>query len=84
MLDRIKKNILTEENLQQLVELTNEEIRVNKRRATKQLDHLDREARSVEQKLEHVYAALESGKVDTDDLAPRLKDLRACLQSLQD
>ena len=77
VLDRIKKNILTEENLQQLVELTNEEIRVNKRRATKQLDHLDREARSVEQKLEHVYAALESGKVDIDDLAPRLKDLRA-------
>ena len=77
VLDRINENILTEENLRQLVELTNEEIRVNKRRATKQLDHLDREARSVDQKLEHVYAALESGKVDIDDLAPRLKELRA-------
>ena len=77
VLDRIKENILTEENLRQLVDLTNEEMRVNKRRAIKQLDYLDRGARSVEQKLAHVYVALESGKVDIDDLAPRLKQLRA-------
>ncbi len=77
VLDRIKENILTEENLRQLVDLTNEEMRVNKRHAIKQLDYLDKEARSVEQKLEHVYAAVESGRVDIDDLAPRLKQLRA-------
>ena len=50
---------------------------MNRRRAINQLDHLEREARTVEQKLEHLYAALESGKVDIDDLAPRLKELRA-------
>ena len=37
---------------------------------------MDKEARSVEQKLYHLYSALESGKVDVDDLAPRLKELR--------
>ena len=31
----------------------------------------------MEQGLAHLYAALESGKVDIDDLAPRLKELRA-------
>ena len=63
VLDRIKENILTEENLRQLVELTNEEIRVNKRRRPlSQLDHLDREARSVDQKLEHVYALWRVGR----------------------
>ena len=77
VLDRIKENILTGENLRQLVNLTNEEMQVNRRRAINQLDHLEREARTVEQKLEHLYAALESGKVDIDDLAPRLKELRA-------
>ena len=59
------------------MDLTNEEIRVNKRRAMKQLGRLDREARSVEQKFEHVYAALEGGSMDIDDLAPRLEELRA-------
>ena len=77
VLDRIKNNILTEKNLRELVKLTNEELRVNKRRAAEQLDSLDRQGKAVEQKLAHVYAALESGKVDLDDLSPRLRQLRA-------
>ena len=77
VLDRIKENILTEENLRELVDLANEELRLYKRRVVSQLDRLNREATSVEQGLAHLYAALESGKVDIDDLAPRLKELRA-------
>ena len=77
VLDRIKQNILTEENLRELVDMTNEEMRVNKRRAVEQLDRLDREARSVDQKLARLYTAFESGRVDIDDLAPRLRELRA-------
>ena len=73
VLDRIKQNILTEENLRELVDMTNEEMRVNKRRAVEQLDRLDREARSVDQKLARLYTAFESGRVDIDDLAPRLR-----------
>ena len=76
VLDRIKENILTEENLRELVDLANEELRLYKRRAVSQLDRLNREATSVEQGLAYLYAALESGKVDIDDLAPRLKELR--------
>ena len=77
VLDRVKENILTETNLRRLVELTNEELRANRRRAAKQIESLDRRSRSVERKLSHLYAALESGKVDIDDLAPRLRQLRA-------
>ena len=77
VLDRIKENILAEETLRPLVDLANEELRLYRRRAVNQLDRLNREARSVEQGLAHLYAALESGKVDIDDLAPRLKELRA-------
>ncbi len=75
VLDRIKENILTEETLRALVDLANEELRLYRRRAVNQLDRLNREARSVEQGLAHLYGALESGKVDIDDLAPRLKEL---------
>ena len=77
VVDRIKENILTEENLRALVDLVNEELSLHKRRAAAQLDSLSREAKSVEQRLANLYTALESGKVDIDDLAPRLKELRA-------
>ena len=77
VVDRIKENILTEESLGQLVHLANEELGVSRRRAEQQLKRLERESRSVEQKLARLYTALESGKVDIDDLAPRLKELRA-------
>ena len=77
VMDRIKENILTEDNLRQLVELTNEELRSSKGRLERRLERLERETTSVEQKLKRLYAALESGKVDFDDLAPRLKELRA-------
>ena len=77
VVDRIKENILTEENLRALVDLVNEELSLYKRRATEQLDSLNREGKSVEQSLANLYTALESGKVDIDDLAPRLKELRA-------
>ena len=77
VVDRVRENILTEENLKALVDLVNEELRLHKRRAAEQLDSLNREAKSVEQSLAILYIALESGKVDIDDLAPRLKELRA-------
>ena len=64
--------------------MTNEELRVNQRRAANRLDRLDKEARSVEQKLSNLYSALESGKVDIDDLAPRLKELRVMQIELED
>ena len=70
MIDRIKENILTEENLVALVKLTNEQLRVDRRRLEKQLDALERANQDLELKLGRLYAALESGRVDIDDLAP--------------
>ncbi len=75
VVDRIKENILTEERLGQLVHLANEELGVSRQRAEQQLERLERESRSVERKLARLYAALESGKVEINDLAPKLKEL---------
>ena len=77
VVDRIKENILTEESLGQLVHLANEELGVSRLRAENQLERLGRESKAVERKLARLYTALESGKVEIDDLAPRLKELRA-------
>ncbi len=83
VMDRIKENILTEENLGALVCLVNEELRLYKRRAAEQLDRLNREAESIEHSLAKLYAALESGKVD-NDLAPGLKKLRVRQREIEE
>ena len=67
-----------------MVDLADEELSLYKRRAISRLDRLNREAEAVEQKLGHVYAALESGSVDIDDLAPRLEELRARQRELDE
>ncbi len=77
VVDRVRENILTKENLGQLVRLTNQELKVDRRRSEKELERLEQESRSVGQKLANLYAALEGGKVEIDDLAPRIKELRA-------
>ena len=84
VIDRIKENILTEENLRELVEITNEELRGNRRQAQSELAGLERFVEAVRLKLTRLYAALESGKVDIDDLAPRLKELRAEQRALEE
>ena len=40
------------------------------------LETLDSQISAVNRRLERLYEALETGKVDLDDLGPRLKDLR--------
>ena len=76
VIDQIKESILTEWNLRQLVELSNEQLSIDRRRIERRLDSLALVNREVETKLERLYTALESGKLDIDDLAPRLKQLR--------
>ena len=84
VLERIKENILTEENLKQLVNLVNEELCRNSSLYEEQLTQIGHQLGQVGNKLAKLYAALETGKVDIDDLAPRLKELRAQQRELQE
>ena len=77
VLDRIKENILTKENLKELLQITNQELAVSRIHAQQELDGIERAMQEVSIKLGRLYSALESGKVDIDDLAPRLKELRS-------
>ena len=84
VLERIKENILTEDNLKQLVSLVNEELGRNSSLYEEQLAQVEQHLGQVGNKLAKLYAALETGKVDIDDLAPRLKELRAQQRELQE
>ena len=84
VLDRIKANILAEDNLKELLNLTNEELSASRRRAQEDLDTIDQSMQDVDRKLGRLYSALEGGKVDVDDLAPRLKEVRSDQKTLLD
>ena len=77
VIERIRENILTSENIKQLVEFVNDEVQKNNGLQKEQLDGISRDLGQVQSKLSKLYAILETGKVDIDDLAPRIKELRA-------
>ena len=80
---RIKERVLTDENLAQLVRLVNEEINGDREQVGDQLLVKDTQVAALNARLDKLYAALETGKFDMDDLAPRVKDLRAQIEVLK-
>jgi hypothetical protein len=83
VLEKIQENIFTKENLTKLVHLINGELLETAGRLEKQLEQTERELARLGGKLTKLYVALESGKLDMDDLAPRIKELRAYQHELQ-
>ena len=76
VIDRVRQRILTKANLEQLVVLVNKELAKNSDLHEKRLAEIEGQLDQLGDKLSKLYAALETGKVDIDDLAPRLKELR--------
>jgi chromosome segregation ATPase len=82
-LEKIREDILTKENLTKLVSLVNDELLNTYSHREKQLDDTEKNLAQISGKLTKLYAALESGKLEMDDLAPRIKELRAQQNELQ-
>ena len=83
VLERIRENILTDENIKQLVQLVNEELVKNSGFFEEQLSEVGQQLGQVQSKLSKLYAALETGKIDLEDLAPRIKELRSQQKELE-
>jgi hypothetical protein len=87
VIDKIKHYILTDENLTELIKMTNEEIEALSEEKDEYVKTLDRQIRDTDSRLEYLYDALETGRFNTDELAPRIHALvtrRAELQSAKD
>lgn len=84
VLDRLRQNVLTDENLGRLVELVNQELSRDGARFEERLDAIEQQLQQVGKKLARLYAALETGKAEVDDLAPRIKELRVEQRALQE
>ena len=83
VVDKIKEHILTAENLTQLVHLVNEEMDSASKSYRDEHDAISNEIINISHRLEHLYDAMETGKIDLDDLAPRIHELRNRQEKLQ-
>jgi hypothetical protein len=83
VINKIKEHVLTNENLTKLVLLVNEEMDGQAVDSWKRLDSLSAETSDVNCRLERLYDAIETGKVQIADLAPRIQQLRHRLEELQ-
>ena len=77
VIDRIKGCILTDENLTELIRMTNEEMQALSQDEGERVKVLDSQVRDVDTRLQRLYDALETGKFAADELAPRIRALVA-------
>ena len=66
-----------------MVRLVNDEIKASSGLFTQQLAEIGQQIGQNQGRLSKLYAALESGKVEIEDLAPRIKELRTQQQELE-
>jgi site-specific DNA recombinase len=76
VIGQIKEKILTRECLEDLVKLVNEELDSANIIFRDRFDAVDAELNDVKARLLKLYDALETGKLNLDDLSPRIKELR--------
>jgi hypothetical protein len=83
VVDRIKKYILTEEHLADLVRLTNEELAQTCDDERDKIAIVNAEMAEVDSRLGKLYDALETGEFKGGELAPRIKALFEKKEQLQ-
>ena len=74
---QLQARVLTQENLELLVKMVNEELQTASSGLKNHLDIIDTELHDVKARLAKLYDALETGKLDMDDLSPRIKELKS-------
>jgi DNA invertase Pin-like site-specific DNA recombinase len=75
IIDRIKSYILTEENLEELVRLTNEELCQSCSENRERLEFIQTQIEEMDSRLNKLYDAVETGEFKGGELAPRIKAL---------
>jgi site-specific DNA recombinase len=76
VIEQVKQKVLNQHSLEELVGLVNKELDSTHDIVKEKLDAIDAELNDVGIRLSKLYDALETEKLDLDDLAPRIKALR--------
>ena len=83
VIDKIKEHVLTADSLTKLVKMVNEEMDGLSVDYRQHLDSIGAEFADIDHRLERLYDALETGKIQIADLAPRIQQLRQRREQLQ-
>ena len=83
VIERLKSRVLTRENLIKLVLMVNEELAEASGQTVELVREKDAQLSDAREKLQKLYSALETGRLDLVDLAPRIKELRARIDELE-
>ncbi|MDP2917592.1 MAG: recombinase family protein [Dehalococcoidia bacterium] len=83
VIDKLKEHVLTADNLTRLVRVVNEEMDGLALEYRERLDNAMDEIADVDRRLDRLYDALETGKIQLADLAPRIQQLRQRKEQLQ-
>jgi len=82
IISRIREYILTRENLIELVRMVNEEMGSTMKTYQDELNLISDSITDVNRRLEQLYDAIETGKINLDDLVPRIRELRTQQEQL--
>jgi len=83
IIDRIKANVLTEANLTELYKIVLDEMDQSRRESAAKLKSIDKQLQALKMRLGRLYDSLETGKLDIDDLAPRIRELKARIEQFE-
>lgn len=76
VIEQIKSQILTEENIKELFDIIIDEMNEVKKASQERLASIEKQLDKTRNRLNKLYDTLETGKLDIDDLAPRIKDIK--------
>ena len=74
VIEKIRANILTEDNIRELVKLVDEEIDGVAKEQRVKLETVEAELADVRRRLERLYNLVETTDMDIDDFKPRIRD----------
>ena len=80
---KIRENVLTESNIQELVKLVDEEMDGVARQQRQKLETIESELVDVKRRLERLYDLAETTDLDIDDFKPRIRDNRERQEKLE-
>lgn len=83
VINRLKTHVLTEKNLKSLLNIIIDETKQSKRVLEQQLITINKQIEKTNARLGKLYDSLETGRLDVEDLAPRIKELRMQIEELQ-
>ncbi len=78
----LARKVLTPEHLAELVQMVNEELAGRGIAAADELHAIDAQRADADRRLQRLYDVLETGKLDLDDLSPRIRHWKARVEEM--